>query len=380
MSKEELPRKKKIRAGHRSSATRTLDQIKDAVKAIPLDIDGLLQMKLSLQEKLDTLKVLDGEILDLTPEAKVDQEIEQSDRYKEEIFRAMISIDKVLNDPPATVTAPHYVTGTRPATATSSTSSHHRVKLPKLMIRPFDGNLTKWITFWDSFESAIHNSEELSDVDKFNYLRSLLKEGAYDAISGLTLTSANYEEAIAILKKRYGDKQQIVSKHMDALLSMEAVTSPHNLKGLRQLYDGVESHIRSLKTLGKESSSYGSLLSPVLMSRLPQELRLIISRQTAGTEPTFDQLMKLFGDELEARKRAVVNTTAATQHRGQNLSTAATLITGKPATKIPCCYCQQEHSPASCKDVIQVNARKQVLRKAGRCFTCLRKGHISRNC
>ena len=50
-----------------------------------------------------------------------------------------------------------------------------RVRLPKLTMRQFDGDLTKWSTFWDSFESSIHNSRELSCVDKFNYLNSLLE-------------------------------------------------------------------------------------------------------------------------------------------------------------------------------------------------------------
>ena len=74
------------------------------------------------------------------------------------------------------------------------------MKLPKLTIRPFNGDLTAWTTFWDSFEAAIHRNDELSDIDKFNYLRSLLEHTAREAISGFSLTSANYGEAISILK------------------------------------------------------------------------------------------------------------------------------------------------------------------------------------
>lgn len=74
------------------------------------------------------------------------------------------------------------------------------MKLPKLTMRTFDGDLTSWVTFWDSFD---HENRDLSDVDKFNYLRSLLEKGAYDVISGLTLSADNYIEAITLLKKRY---------------------------------------------------------------------------------------------------------------------------------------------------------------------------------
>ena len=46
-----------------------------------------------------------------------------------------------------------------------------------------------------SFKSAIHDNTELSKVDKFNYLRSMVTHGALEAISGLILTGANYDEA-----------------------------------------------------------------------------------------------------------------------------------------------------------------------------------------
>lgn len=68
----------------------------------------------------------------------------------------------------------------------------------------------------------MHLNSTLSDVDKFNYLRSLLEKLAYDAIAGLGLSSANYGEAIEILKKRFGNRQMIVSRHMENLLNLSA--------------------------------------------------------------------------------------------------------------------------------------------------------------
>ena len=55
----------------------------------------------------------------------------------------------------------------------------------------------------------------LSNIDKFNYLVSLVESSAADAITGL-MTSANYGEAIAILQKRFGNVQGIVNKRMEA--------------------------------------------------------------------------------------------------------------------------------------------------------------------
>ena len=39
-------------------------------------------------------------------------------------------------------------------------------KLPKLIIPRFSGEITKFRSFWDSFDSAIHKNSTLSAVDK----------------------------------------------------------------------------------------------------------------------------------------------------------------------------------------------------------------------
>ena len=176
------------------------------------------------------------------------------------------------------------------------------VKLPKLTLRLFTGDITKWTTFWECYESAIHNNEELSDIDKFNYLNSLLERTAREAISSLALTSANYREAIKILKKRLGSKQQIISKHMDILLNVEPVTSSQNVKALRHLYDIVGSQIRTLKSLGVAFDTYDSLLSPVLLNKLLTELRLIVSREIPETDWNLDALLRVMEREVEARE------------------------------------------------------------------------------
>ena len=61
----------------------------------------------------------------------------------------------------------------------------------------------KWTAFWDSSSSAVHTNDRLSEIDKFNYMRSLLDGSAYEAIAGLALSAANYGEAVEMLKKRF---------------------------------------------------------------------------------------------------------------------------------------------------------------------------------
>ena len=127
--------KKRIRAGHKASATKTMGKIDDILGVGSPDTSTLSLMKLTLLEKLETIKVLDSEIVELIDdEATVTTEIEQTDRYRETSHSYLLKIEKALGK----IVAPPTAATTTPSTsATTPTTS--RVKLPKLKLRPFGG-------------------------------------------------------------------------------------------------------------------------------------------------------------------------------------------------------------------------------------------------
>ena len=98
-----------------------------------------------------------------------------------------------------------------------------------------------------------------------------MDSAAAEAEAGFTLMSANYMEEIATFRRRFGNKQLIVNHCMGLSLNLEGITLQHNLKGLRQLCDVVESNVRGHRA---PSSSYGGLLSLILSSKLSPELCL----------------------------------------------------------------------------------------------------------
>ena len=137
------------------------------------------------------------------------------------------------------------------------------------------------MSVWESLESVVHDNDKLSDREKFNYLNSFLEHSAREAISGLALTAANYQKAIDTLKGRFGCKQQIENKHMDALLQVEVVGSSQNTRALQRLFNNISCHVHSLKSLGVESKSYGNLLCAVLLNNLPADLQVIVSHKVS---------------------------------------------------------------------------------------------------
>ena len=97
------------------------------------------------------------------------------------------------------------------AASGSANSKTVRVKLPKVEVGKFSRKLAReeWQEFWNSFESAIHFNDSLSNVDKFSYLRGLLLEPARSAIAGFALTPTNCEAAVELFRKRFGKKTAI---------------------------------------------------------------------------------------------------------------------------------------------------------------------------
>ena len=136
----------------------------------------LAQLKFTLKEKLETLVKIDQEILVLGDENAI-QEIAQFEKVRDTLYEALAKIEAAC-EPAALVVAanplPRPLTPLRWAVPTK--------QLPELKLLHFNGDRTKWTPFWHSYKAAIHEDPELSDIDKFMYMRSLLEHTASEAI------------------------------------------------------------------------------------------------------------------------------------------------------------------------------------------------------
>ena len=93
------------------------------------------------------------------------------------------------------------------------------VKLPKLNLPVFNGDMLQWQSFWDQFVAAV-DSTDLPDASKFSYLRASLEGEAKAVIQCLSLTSAHYASSCNILKDRFGRKETIIFTHIQKLLNL----------------------------------------------------------------------------------------------------------------------------------------------------------------
>ena len=157
--------------------------------------------------------------------SKIEKEVQEADVIAAKIIEYKTKLESVKR--PTTLVEP-----TRTITELSEvTALVTRPCLPKLTLPMFKGDVTRWTSFWDSYDSAIHSNTQLLTFDKFNYLHSLLEGMAARSIKGLTLSEGNYNSAIDLLKTRFGKPQKIIDAHMDELLKIPncTVDKPHVL-------------------------------------------------------------------------------------------------------------------------------------------------------
>ncbi len=113
---------------------------------------------------------------------------------------------------------------------------------PKLNLPRFSGDITQFTSFWQSFEYSVHGNDTISQVNKLNYLMNLLDGPGQPALAGLELTAGNYNNALETLHSRFGNKQQIITSHMQAWLKLQS--SPNDkVSQLRCIYDNINVHV-----------------------------------------------------------------------------------------------------------------------------------------
>ena len=276
------------------------------------------------------------------------------------------------------------------SSAGSSVGNGVNVRLPKLELTKFGGQLHRWQEFWDGYSSAVHENNNLANADKFKYLRSLLEEPARSVVAGLPLTSNNYETAIKLLQDRYGDPVVIQRAHINQLAYLPSVYSERNTARLRSLHDQIETHYRGLEALDVDRNTYSTIVVPMLMEKIPDAIRFNMIRGTEKRQVNWgiDDLLKALSKELEIRESHGSLLKHVGQEKGTrprredtDTTTASSLfVSGGKVFRGKCVYCLKEHAPEDCCDVTDVSERKGILIRQARCFVCLNAKHRAFEC
>lgn len=358
------------------------------------DYDKLLYLRKTLIDKSAHLDQLNESVHELIDENDLTEDINNSFEYDVRVRAIIKEVDTYFEKKD--------LAKSHDASNSNATS----IKLLKLELPKFSGNKLEFGGFWDMFETAVLNNTNLTKVQKFAYLMSCLTGEAKLCLSGLSLNGNNFELALEILTEKFGNKDSIIREHLKRLQNSKCPNN--NPASLKQFMYDITMHSRCLNNMNVSHKNYETMLMPILLQKLPDDVRLrLLSASDRGYKDiyTVDGFTELLYNEIVIREECKENVCAAGNVKSNSESPGSTKSQlqdgfkhGSSAVALPtfgstenrskgrttyifCVYCDSnEHLPSDCQVVHEIKARVEVLKQSRRCFICLRKFHNAKTC
>ena len=392
----DLAKLKAIRAGNRSAITRLfrkideLDPETDVNESVQRIINAIAEEQLVLTD-------INDRILEETSVEDIENEITDTDEYMFDLQTKVSDVSKLINTNVQTTADNQNLNQNHAQQETifqqasnfeippvTSNTAYHSHRLPKLDLPKFGGNILEWQSLWDAYETAVHTNGTLSESEKFSYLRAQLHDEALHTVMGFSLTNGNYTKALNLLKERYGQPHKIVQTYMQALVNIQPPTN--TLHSLRNFYDKTETYVRGLESLGQMEDSYGVLLVPVMLGKLPAEVKRNITRGHGSTDWNLGDLRRAIWTEINIMDAG--NSTYMTMEEMQistmltNTRPSVTHTTRNTESdqrgKNKCLYCKGDHYANGCTTVTDHEERMRIVKRDRLCFNCLKRHKVSK--
>lgn len=268
-----------------------------------------------------------------------------------------------------------------------------KFKLPTIEFKTFNGNIKDWLGFWSQF-SKIHEDPDIDLNDKVEYLIKATVPGsrARQVVESFPAVGKNYQAMIDCLKSRFGREDLQIEVSVRELLKIIIGNAvPKGKVDLCSLYDGIETQLRVLETMGIKSKECSAMLFPLIESCIPDELLRVWQRSPLAmsvdnateSDPDSEEsplmsklknILKFLRSEVENEQRISLasegfglrtpNNLPINKHRGQvvggtkrtgitfseeSMPTAAGLVTfEKKFDPAKCIFCEGNHDSPSC--------------------------------
>ncbi|XP_055623374.1 uncharacterized protein LOC129766804 [Toxorhynchites rutilus septentrionalis] len=249
-----------------------------------------------------------------------------------------------------------------------------RVKLPEIRLPSFSGKISEWIPFRDTFNSLIHQNKQLTEVDRFTYLKSSLDGDALQEIRSIELSAANYEVAWKALVNRYENKKVIVKTYLDALFAVDSLKR-ESFEGLSRLISDFENNLQMLEKSGENTAGWSTILVHMMCSRLDAAtLRAWETHHSSKDVPTYEGLLSFLRGHCSVLQSVMSTKSIVPDQRPTKYSACHTLVN----TTWKCPFCSGPfHSAFLCGKFqgMQIMERNNVVMKNKLCRNCLRPGH-----
>ena len=359
--------------------------IRDAITALPTDhgdVSLIEQYEFQLSDHKTELSKIHAILLSVDDESEVGDQLSLHSRLEATLFDCFHLARRLLKtykDFEATATS----------TAGSTDGSGSGVRLPKLAVPTFDGNILNWRQFWEQFCVSIHNRPNLSNAEKLVYLQHALKEGsAKPIIEGLSQSGEQYAEAVKCLTARFDRPRLLHQTHVKMILDTPQIREGTG-RELRRLHDVTQQHIRALTSMGQEPSP--ALVTSIIELKLDPTTMFEWQRhtQTQTDVPHYKELLEFLDHRAQASeismpaKRQSRPDLPLTRKSLNHCKTVASCTANCDPSSNRCILCKTEKHPLySCQKFRSLPHEEKIstIKVNNMCMNCLGKGHYIADC
>ncbi|XP_055632434.1 uncharacterized protein LOC129772927 [Toxorhynchites rutilus septentrionalis] len=341
-----------------------------------------------VQSRLDKLEASSEEFNELQEDlSEVDTKGELEDDitkayadFEERYYEIRASLLGKLEPPPSPANLDNTI-----GRNNGALGAHTGVRLPQISLPEFNGDFKGWLSFKSTFVSLIHDSNELSDVQKFHYLKSALKGEAAKLIESLTITNGNYMIAWDTISKRYSNEYLLKKRHLQALMEFPRIEK-ETAGRIHRLVDEFDQRLKILKQLGEKTEHWGAMIIHWMCSKLDSRTSQLWEDHAASIkEPTFSVLV----DFLEKRTR-VLDAVLSNANNGSvqpktimKRERIAVHASSEGGRNEPTCLCCGDlHYLVRCSKFQDLGLKEKLDFVNGKrlCSNCFKTGHWVRDC
>ena len=170
------------------------------------------------------------------------------------------------------------------------------------------------------------------------------------------------------------------------MIQMQPVVHERNIPKIRKLFDEVETHHRALLAPGKNEDQYSDVFVPMIISKLPENLRVAVLSEKKTTWK-MDEILKTLGEKIRVRQMSKPSGQSnmpkphamdeKERFKKPGTATASALATRSGEA---CAFSLENHAHENCPKVTLLDERKKLVKKFGRSWICLRKSHRAAAC
>ncbi|KAF6197502.1 hypothetical protein GE061_020136 [Apolygus lucorum] len=264
---------------HKRKFLAELETFEDEFKNEGRSDDVMEPIFVQLDHYTKKLNELDRKMMDAilddekTTDEALDEEAEIVDEYQMIYLTCRNNFDSVKKDIDAAEC--RWSDASQEFGKEGSLGAGRRLRLPKLEPIKYDGGLKGWLQFWGQFRK-IDEDPTIDDDDKMRLplMYTVPNSKARRIIEKFPLLGNNYNIALRHLKSRCAKYECLVEVYVRELLQIvvKQASSSGDAMPLSDLYESLETQLRSLETIGVTTDKYVAMLHPMVESCLPVEI------------------------------------------------------------------------------------------------------------